>query len=99
MPHRQEGWAELRVSTKNAAASELESLELSLNASLATLHELTVRLRGQCERVLGAQPESVNANTKEIASNCMLAKLHQAAGYISVSLEDLRSCVGRIERL
>jgi hypothetical protein len=79
--------------------SELTALAASLQASLVTLHELTYQLREQCNRVMGPLSESIGENVKESEPNCMVSHLHQTAYHISSALDDLRSCVNRIQRL
>lgn len=80
--------------------NELSALAGSLDLSLATLHELTHRLRDQCNRVMGPQIDGGGiAGAKEIEPNSMVSTLHLMASRISSALDDLRSCVVRIERL
>jgi hypothetical protein len=80
--------------------NELSALAGSLDMSLATLHELTHRLRDQCTRVMGPQIDGGGiAGAKEIEPNSMVSSLHLMASRISSALDDLRSCVIRIERL
>lgn len=80
-------------------AGEIEQIDKSLNASLAEIHSLTSITRDLSDRLLGSQPEAVRGKSDQPACNSQLGKLHEVAGYIRVSVDELRSQIARLERL
>lgn len=78
---------------------ELEQIDKQLNASLETMYETLCRVRWLGDRLFGTQPEAVGKGGKELDPNSQISRLQQVSGFISVSLDELRSQIARLERL
>lgn len=80
-------------------AGELEQLGYSLQKFLGSIHDINLQVRSLGDRLMGPQPEAPSSANTDQKPSCAISGLHSLSNFISVSLDELRSQVSRLERL